>query len=120
MSGVVPPIETAVTDGDTETVVAIGAITVTVAVPDCPSLLAVIVTGPPTTTPVTTPAADTVATVLFDDDQVTTRPVSVAPEASRRVGTSCTVDPGVMVGAAGAMVTVATGGGVTVTVADPS
>lgn len=120
VSGVVPPFAIEMTAGETETLVTTGATTVTVAVPDCPSLLAVIVTGPPTATAVTRPAPETVATPLFDDDHVTTRPVNVAPEASRSVGTNWTTPPGVSDGDAGAMLTVATGGGVTVTVAEPS
>jgi hypothetical protein len=80
----------------------------------------VIVTGPPTATPVTTPELETVAMFVFDDDQVTTRLVNVAPDASRSVATSDVVDPGVTDDDAGATVTVATGAGMTVTVADPS
>ena len=120
LSGVVPPLATEVTAGETETVVTVGATTVTAAVPFCPSQVAVIVTGPPAATAVTTPAPETVATPLLDDVQVTFRPVKVLPEASRSVGTSVTTAPGVSVGAAGARVTVATGGGMTVTIADPS
>ena len=120
LSGVVPPLATVVTAGETETVVTVGATTETAAVPFCPSLVAVMVTGPPTATAVTRPAPETVATPLFDVVQVTARPVSVLPEASRSVGTSVTTAPGVSVGAAGATLTVATGGGMTVTIADPS
>ena len=120
VSGVVPPLATAVVDGDTVTVVTVGATTVTVAVPVWPSLVAVIVTGPPTATAVTSPPPETVATPLFDDNQETTRPVSVFPAASRVVGVSCTTAPGVSDGEAGDTVTLATGGGITVTVADPS
>jgi hypothetical protein len=120
VSGVVPPFARAVTDGETDTVVGTGAITVTDAEPFCPSLVAVIVTGPPTETPVTTPELDTVATFVFDDDQVIKGSVNVAPDASRSVAVSAVVDPGVTDAEAGATVTVATGGGVTVTVADPS
>jgi hypothetical protein len=78
------------------------------------------VTGPPTRIPVTNPEPETVATALFDELQVTTRPVSTAPEASRVVAESCTTAKGVRDGDAGETLTVATGGGVTVTVADPS
>ena len=78
------------------------------------------VTGPPIAIPVTSPAPETVATPLFDDDHVTVRPVSVAPETSRSVGTSWMTAPGVSVGDPGATLTVATGGGVTVTTAEPS
>jgi hypothetical protein len=119
VSGVVPPFATAVTEGETDTVVGTGAITVTDAVPFWPSLVAVIVTGPPAATPVTTPP-DTVAMPVFDDDQLTVRPVNVAPDASRNVAANVVVDPGVTEADVGAMVIVATGGGMTVTVADPS
>lgn len=78
------------------------------------------VTGPPTRMPVTNPEFETVATPLFDELQVTTRPVSTAPETSRIVAISCTEARGVRDGDAGDTVTVATGGGVTVTVAEPS
>jgi hypothetical protein len=57
-------------------------ITVIVAVPDWPSLVAVIVTGLPTATPVTTPVALTVATAALLVVQVIVRPVSVLPLAS--------------------------------------
>jgi hypothetical protein len=108
------------TAGETDTLVTMGVSTVTVAVPDCPSLVPVIVTGPPETRATTRPVPETVATALFDDDHVTTRPVNVAPDASRSVGTNWTAPPGVSEDEVGAMVTVATGGGVTVTVAEPS
>lgn len=119
-SGVVPPLDTDVVPGDTETLVTTGAITVMAAVPVCPSLVAVIVTGPPTATAVTIPPDDTVATPLFEVDQLTTRPVSVVPAASRNVAESCTVAPGVRFCVDGDTATVATGGGTTVTVAEPS
>tara|TARA_B100001123_G_C15036697_1_gene917726 strand:+ start:668 stop:880 length:213 start_codon:yes stop_codon:yes gene_type:complete len=51
------------------------------AVPDLPSLVAVIVTEP-ADTPLTRPEADTEATVLSEEDHVTARLVSVFPEAS--------------------------------------
>lgn len=119
MSGVVPPLETAVVEGDTETVVTVGATTLTVALPVWPSLVALMVTGPPTATAVTSPP-DTVATALFDDDQMIERPVSMLPAASRVVAESCTTAPGVSDGDVGETLTLATGGGITVTVADPS
>lgn len=78
------------------------------------------VTGPPTRMPVTSPEFDTVATALFDELHVTTRPVKAAPEASRVVAESCTTERGVNDGDAGETLTEATGGGMTVTVADPS
>lgn len=78
------------------------------------------VTGPPTRTPITSPEFDTVAMALFDEVHVTTRPVSTAPEASRVVAESWTAARGVKDGDAGETLTEATGGGVTVTVAEPS
>lgn len=120
VKGVVPPTFTEVADGDIETVVTTGVTTVIALVPACPSLVAVIVTGPPAATAVTSPAPETVATPLFDDVQDTTRPVRVAPEASRVVAVSCWTAPGVNVVDAGDTVTDATGGGVTVTLAEPS
>jgi hypothetical protein len=60
------------------------AATVTPAVPDLPSLVAVIVTDP-TATPVTTPVTDTVANAVLLDDHVTVRPVSTMPLASLTV-----------------------------------
>ncbi|MBV5324502.1 MAG: hypothetical protein J0626_04100, partial [Rhodospirillaceae bacterium] len=53
-------------------------ITVTPALPTTPSAVAVIVAGPGLT-PLTIPAASTVATLGADDDQVTGRPVSAFP-----------------------------------------
>ena len=78
------------------------------------------VTGAPTVMPVTSPEPDTVATALFEEVHVTTRPVSTAPEASRVVAESCTEARGVKDGDAGETLTDATGGGTTVTVAEPS
>jgi hypothetical protein len=57
-------------------IVAMGAwagLTVTCADPLTPFAVAVIATGPPAETPVTTPADDTVATAMFDDVQLVTR-----------------------------------------------
>lgn len=58
-----------------------GVGTVTVAVPNLPSLVAVIV-AVPGATPVTTPAVVTVATPALDVDHVITRPESGFPLAS--------------------------------------
>ena len=55
-----------------------GDVTVIVAVPFCPSLLAVMV-AVPAATAVTTPVLDTVATDWLLDDQSTTRPVRTLP-----------------------------------------
>jgi hypothetical protein len=68
-----------------------GAVTVTLAVPVLPSLVAVIV-AVPAETPVTTPVDDTVALELLDV-HVTTRPVSKLPPASRVVAVSVVVPP---------------------------
>jgi hypothetical protein len=88
---------------------------VTDAVPDFPSLVAVIVTGPPIATPVTTPAFDTVAIDVLLEAHVTTRPVRTVPLMSAVVAVSVPVCPTMIELAGGATVTVATGGGVTVT-----
>src|SRR5579862_6965770 len=55
--------------------------TLTAAVPDLPSLVAVIVT-PPGATPVTSPFVETVATVGSLDVHVIARPVTIAPVTS--------------------------------------
>jgi hypothetical protein len=62
-------------------------VTVTVAVPLFPSLVAVIV-AEPTATPVTTPLDETVAMPVLELDHVTTRPVSTLLFASRVVAVS--------------------------------
>ena len=53
-----------------------------VAVPDFPSLVAVIVVVP-AATPVTTPLLETVAMALLLEVHVTVRPVTIAPLTSR-------------------------------------
>src|SRR2546430_7587367 len=78
--------------------------------PLCPSLVAVIVTGP-TATPVTNPPVETVAIPKVLDAQVTERPASTLPLASLSVALSCTVAPTDTPVAAGLSVTEATGGG---------
>jgi hypothetical protein len=93
-------------------------VTVRVAEPDLPSLVAVIVVVP-TSSPVATPVVDTVATVGSLDAQVTVRPVSTLPFASFNVAVKFVVAPLETLVVAGATVTVATGARVTVTVADP-
>src|SRR5207245_8397403 len=93
-----------------------GAVTVTAAVPLRPSLVAVIVTGPPAATPVTSPLASTVATAGVPLAHVTVRPVSGLPLASCGVAVSCTVRPACTLGADGLTTTVATGTGAHVTV----
>jgi len=83
-------------------------------VPVCPSLVAVMVTGPPAATAVTSPLASTVATAASFVDQVTVRPVSTLPSASRVSAVSCCVAPTWMVADGGLTVTELTGGGITV------
>jgi hypothetical protein len=104
--------------GETLTVATGTGVTVTLAVPLLPSLVAVIV-AEPAATPVTTPLDDTVAIPVLELDHVTVRPVSTLLFASRVVAVSCTVRPTVTLGVAGATVTDATGTGVTVTLAVP-
>src|SRR5439155_951624 len=66
---------------------ATGAVTVMAADPVLPSLVAVTV-AVPALTPVTSPVADTVATVGVPEVHVTTRPVSTFPAASTTFTTS--------------------------------
>ena len=82
--------------------------------PVLPSLVAVIVTGAPTLTPVTRPLPSTVATPLLFDNQVIMRPVRTTPAASLVTAESCCVPPTMMVAELGLTVTVATGTGLTV------
>src|SRR5205809_191774 len=96
-----------------------GGVTVIADVPLCPSLVAVIVTGPPAATPLTSPLPFTLAIALLLDCQVTTRPVNGLPFASLGVAVSCTVLPTATPAVAGVTVTDATGTGVTVMAAVP-
>src|SRR5207249_4776556 len=86
---------------------ATGAVTVMAADPVLPSLVAVTV-AVPALTPVTSPVADTVATVGVPEVHVTTRPVSTFPAASFIVAASCTVPLMPTLADAGATVTDAT------------
>jgi hypothetical protein len=90
--------------------------TVTLAVPLCPSLVAVIV-AEPAPAAVTRPAPLTVATAALLLAHVTVRPVSTLLAESSVVACNCVVPPTMTVAVAGATATVATGAGVTVTVA---
>src|SRR5438270_142704 len=85
-------------------------VTDTVAVPLCPSLVAVMV-AEPTVAAVTSPAPLTVATPVLLLAQVMARPASVLPFASLRVATSGTVPPTGTVTELGATLTDATGRG---------
>ena len=85
--------------------------TVTVAVPLLPSLVAVIVAAP-AATPVTSPAPLTVATLPLLDAQLTGRPLSTLPAESFAVAVNGSVCPTATLGAAGLTPTVATAAGV--------
>src|SRR5919204_365002 len=89
------------------------------AVPCFPSLVAVMLTGPPALTPLTRPLASTVAIEGLADAQVTTRSVSRLLFASRTLAVSRSVSPTRIVSAAGAIVTEATGTRSTVISAHP-
>jgi len=95
-----------------------GACTVTVAVPLCPSLVAVIVTEP-AVTPATSPLELTVATEVLLLDQLTARPDSGVPFASFGVAVSCTVPFTRIEAAGGLTLTDATGTFATVMLAVP-
>src|SRR5437870_9878924 len=84
--------------------------TVTLAVPLCPSLVAVIVADP-ATVPATSPLPLTLATEVLLLAHVTVRPDSGFPVASLGVATSCTVRPTWIAAVAGLTPTVATGTG---------
>src|SRR5689334_14868625 len=89
----------------------LGGAAVMLAVPLCPSLVAVIVTVPELT-PVTRPLAATVATLGSEVFQAMLRPERVFPWASASVAESCCVFPGPViptVAVAGDTVTFATG-----------
>src|SRR5437773_2776571 len=89
-----------------------------VALPLLPSLVAVIV-AEPTATAVTRPLALTVATAVLLLDQVTTRPVPVAPVESWVTAESCRVPPTNRLAEAGLTVKEATGTRDTVMAAVP-
>src|SRR5437773_446423 len=94
-----------------------GACTVTVALPLCPSLVAVIV-AEPAAAPVTKPLPVTLATDVLLLAHVTVRPDNGVPFASFGVAVSCTVPLTWTEAAAGATLTEATGvGHVTVRIA---
>src|SRR5437879_1793602 len=86
----------------------LGAVTLIVAVPFLPSLVAMIV-AVPAATPATRPLPLTVATAALLNVHVTLRPVSVFPAESVVTGVSCTVAPPGTLAVAGPTVTDATG-----------
>src|SRR5437660_6849480 len=92
VSCTVAPCCTLAGDGLTVTEATGCALTVMLAVPLCPSLVAVMV-AVPAATPVTRPLPLTVATAVLSLDQVTTRPDSGLPLASFGVAVSCTLTP---------------------------
>src|SRR2546421_705109 len=94
------------------------AITVTAALPLCPSLVAVML-AVPAALPVTSPLVLTVATAALPLAHATARPVSTLPAASLGVATSCTVLPSFTLAGAGVTVTDATGTCTTVMAAVP-
>src|SRR5256712_2925384 len=102
----------------TRVTVAPTGVTVTLALPLVPSLVAVIVAAP-AATPLTSPLPLTVATAVLPLAHVTIRPESTLPPASSGVAVSCWVCPGCRLTVAGLTVTDATGTLVTVTAAVP-
>src|SRR5438045_3859490 len=101
-----------------ELITQLAAATVSVAAPLWPSLVAVIVAGPPAT-PVARPLPLTVATAVLLLAHVTVRPVSVFPAESLDTAVNCCVAPTRRLADAGLTVTDATGTFVTVTAAVP-
>jgi len=86
------------------------AATVIAAVPDCPSLVAVMVT-PPAASAVTVPAEETVATAALLVAHVTERPVRTWPALSLVIAASARLWPTVSEALAGETATDATGAG---------
>src|SRR2546422_6177688 len=85
------------------------AFTVTAELPLFPSLVAVMVTGPPAALPVTRPFASTVARLASLVTHVMVRPVSALPAASFGVAVSCSVVPTTTLAGEGVTSTEATG-----------
>ena len=94
------------------------AVTVMSVVPDTPSLVAVMV-AVPALAAVMRPLELTEATAVLLLDHVILRPLRVVPDASFVTATSCSVAPVVTLGLCGVTVTLATGGTVTVRLAEP-
>src|SRR6185503_7336949 len=105
---VVAPTNTVTLCGTTTTVATGTGITVIVAVPLCPSLVAVMV-AVPEANPSIRPLPETRATVGALLVHVTTRPLSGLPPPSRGVAVSCVWAPICTVAVGGATCTVATG-----------
>ena len=113
-----PPVWIVCDAGDTVTAATGTGVTVMLAVPLFPSLVAVIV-AVPAAFPVTSPLALTVAIVVLLLAHVTTRPASGVPLPSFGVATSCTVPLTGTLAVAGATSTDATATSVTVIAAVP-
>jgi hypothetical protein len=115
----VPPTVIGVVGAETVTDATGARVTVIEDVPVLPSLVAVIVTGPPADTAVTRPLPSTVAPPVLFELQLTALPESRLPLASLRVALSCWVGviPRTSPTVAGLTVTEATGTGFTVTAA---
>jgi hypothetical protein len=94
------------------------ASTVMVAEAFLPSAVAVMV-AVPAATAVTSPVPDTLALVVSELVQVTCRPLSALPEASRATAASCRVPPTWSVAVSGVTTSVAMGTCVTVSAASP-
>jgi hypothetical protein len=114
----VAPATTLAIAGLTATVATGTGVTVSVALPLFPSLVAVIV-AVPGATELTTPALDTVATTVLSELQSIVRPVRTPPFASRVVAVAWVVCPASTDARARETVTAATGAGVTVRAALP-
>jgi len=93
-------------------------LTLTAEAPDFPSEVA-LTFAVPAATALTRPVEDTVATAGFELDQVMERPLSTVPAASLSVTCNWTESPTASDGADGVVITVATAGAGTVTVAVP-
>jgi hypothetical protein len=109
----VAPTITGVTGTESVTVATGAGLTVRVALPVLPSLIAMICTEP-ALTEVTSPVEETVAMELLPELHDTLRPVRILPLPSRVVALACVVCPTVIVVDARETVTIATGTGTTV------
>src|SRR3989449_400880 len=107
------PEQSAISPAPTNTTEPLAATTVMVAVPDWPSLVAVMV-AEPTVAPLTRPLGLTVATVVLPLAHATARPDSGLPLPSFGVAVSWTVLPSLTDADAGVTATEATGTNVTV------
>jgi hypothetical protein len=118
VSDCVPPTTIGVVGEESVTVATGAGVTVMEELPVFPSLVAVIVTGPPAATAVTRPFPSTVATAVLFEVQLTVRPESTLFPTSFVTAASCcvSVTPNTKVADDGVTATVATGAGSTVMV----